>query len=137
MTKADITPDRPIDPQKLLRIASLAREVLEEARKMGPDSSTAPGLASLYGRVQGQLAEALPKELFDELEAIDLDMTFSDGATGDDVRVAYSGLIGWLGGLFQGLQASVQMQTLLQLEKGPLGEEDEDAPKSEKKEGYL
>lgn len=137
MTETDTTPDRPIDPQKLLRIASLAREVLEEARKMGPESSTAPGLASLYGRVQGQLAEALPKELFDELEAIDLDMTFDDGATGDDVRVAYSGLIGWLGGLFQGLQASVQMQTLVQLEKGAEGEEDEDASKPEKKEGYL
>ncbi len=104
---------------------------------MGPDSSTAPGLASLYGRVQGQLAEALPKELFDELEAIDLDMTFDDGATSDDVRVAYSGLIGWLGGLFQGLQASVQMQTLLQLDKGAEDQDDEDPSKPEKKEGYL
>lgn len=136
MTETDTTADRPIDPQKLLRIASLVREVLEEARKMGPDSSTAPGLASLYGRVQGQLAEALPKELFDELEAIDLDMTFGEKATGEDVRVAYSGLIGWLGGLFQGLQASVQMQTLLQLEKGAEAQE-EDIARLQKKEGYL
>lgn len=108
--------DRPLDPEKLLRIASLAREVLEEVRKMDPDEHTSAELAALHQRVTTQLHQALPRELVEELEAIDLDLALHDGATPQEVRIAYSGLIGWLGGLFQGLQAAMQMQTLTQLE---------------------
>src|SRR5919106_5162707 len=108
--------DRPLDPEKLLRIASLAREVLEEARRMEPEKQTVDGLTSLHARVTKQLYEALPQSLVDELEAIDLDLDLDKDATGQEVRLAYSGLIGWLGGLFQGLQAAMHVQTLAQLQ---------------------
>jgi hypothetical protein len=111
------TQDRPLDPEKLLRIASLAREVLEEVRRMQPAQGTVQQLTGLHERVTNQLYEALPKELVDELEAIDLDFSFKEGATEQEVRLAYSGLIGWLGGVFQGLQAAMQVQTLAQLQK--------------------
>jgi hypothetical protein len=120
--------DRPLDPEKLLRIASLAREVLEEARRMEPEKQTVDGLTSLHSRVTKQLYEALPQPLVDELEAIDLDLDLDKDATGQDVRLAYSGLIGWLGGLFQGLQAAMHVQTLAQLQNRPPlepGKEDE------------
>lgn len=124
--------DRPLDPEKLLRIASLAREVLEECRKMDPDEHTAAELAALHNRVTAQLYEALPQHLIDELEAIDIDLPFHDGPTAPEVRIAYSGLIGWLGGLFQGLQAAMQVQALSQFgevrKELESGKEDKETP---------
>lgn len=126
------TSDRPLDPEKLLRIASMAREVLEEVRKMEPAPETVSELASLHGRVTKQLYAALPEGLVDELEAIDLDFSFDSEVTGQEVRLAYSGLIGWLGGLFQGLQAAMHMQSLAQLQQRP---ELESASKDDADEG--
>jgi len=116
-------PERPLDPQKLLRLANLAREVLEETRRMDPQTSTTNDLASLYGRVQDQLKGALPERLADELDAMQLDLPFKDGASTEEVRMVYSGLIGWLGGLFQGLQASILAGGArpLELEPGDAG----------------
>lgn len=122
--------ERPLDPEKLLRIASLAREVLEEVRRMDPDDHTAAELAALHKRVTAQLHDALTPELAEELQAIDLNTCFDGGVTSQEVRIAYSALIGWLGGLFQGLQAAMQVQALQaavqsprSLEPGPEPEE--------------
>ena len=110
--------DRPLDAEKLLRLASLAGQVLEEARQMDQtDESTARGLAALHGRVTSQLYEALPNSLVEELKAMDLHQPFADGATGQEVRLAYAGLIGWLGGLLQGLQAAMQMAHMQQIQQ--------------------
>jgi hypothetical protein len=66
-----------------------------------------------------QVGQAVPDELVKELKALDLGGSFQDGANSQEVRIAYSGLIGWLQGLFQGLQAAVQIQALTQeLEEG-------------------
>jgi hypothetical protein len=110
---ADVPPgDRALDPEKLLRVAGLVRAVLDEVRQMDPDEHTIEELTGLHQRVKGQMNEALPNELAKELAALDLDLSFQGGATGQEVRLAYSGLIGWLGGLFQGLSAAMQMQQL-------------------------
>lgn len=87
---------------------------------MDPDEHTSTELASLHKRVTGQLHEALTPELVEELEAINLDLHLEDerdgqkvrGPTGQEVRIAFAGLIGWLGGLFQGLQAAIQVQAI-------------------------
>lgn len=133
------TEGRPLDPAKLLRVANLVRGVLEEVRHKAPDDSTAMELASLYSRVEKQLNEALPEELVKELEAIDLDFPFANSVTPEEIRVVYAGLLGWLGGLFQGLQASAQAHAVQLLEAAKPGEpeskpggEDKDEP-----EGYL
>jgi len=128
-------PNRPLDPQKLIRIASLAREVLEETRRMGPEQASADQLAKLYGEVNKALVDSLPDELAEELAGMGLDQAFSDGATTDEARITYSGLIGWLSGLFQGLQAAA-------IQNGQLPEVASDAKQepsegAEKPEGYL
>ena len=116
--------DRSLDPEKLLRLAGLVKGVLEELRQMDPretEKHTAEELAALYQRVSTQVAEGLPNSLRRELEAMDLGLPFKDGATGQEVRLAYAGLIGWLSGLFQGLQAAMQyqqMQANLALQQG-------------------
>lgn len=130
--------DRPLDPEKLLRIASLAREILEEVRRMEPEKQTVEELTSLHNRVTKQLYEALPQSLVDELEAIDLDLALQDDATGQEVRLAYSGLIGWLGGLFQGLQAAMHVQTLAQLQdRKPLESAEKDDEDKSPRGPYL
>ncbi|HVF12388.1 MAG TPA: proteasome activator, partial [Actinomycetota bacterium] len=116
------------------------REVLEEARKLGPEDSSVAELAALYQRVKEQLKMALPNFLFEELDQMELDLPFRDEATASEVRVVYSALIGWLGGLFQGLQASAQAQVQSQLP--PSGElPDQEKPPEQtlpaEKEGYL
>ena len=135
--------ERPLDPTKLMRIASMVREVAEEARRMQPTTEAAEELASLYGRVKTQLEDALPEFLVAELNALELDLPFKDGATAEEVRVAYSALIGWMGGLFQGLQASFQAQAAVQqldrkggqeLSMGEFGGANGTNPK---REGYL
>lgn len=116
--------DRPLDPEKLLRLAGLVKAVLDELRQMDPRQTgehTAEELAALYQRVSTQVAEGLPNTLRRELDAMDLGLPFKDGATGQEVRLAYAGLIGWLSGLFQGLQAAMhfqQIQTNLALQGG-------------------
>lgn len=132
--------ERPVDPTKLMRISSLVKEVLEEARRVPPTPEAAQDLANLYRSVKGELEDALPQFLVKELDALQLDKPFEDGATADEVRLAYSGLIGWLGGLFQGLQASFQAQAQLALNEGAGALSD--APQissngKSKKDGYL
>lgn len=124
-------PDRPLDAEKLLRLASLTKAVLDEARSMDPQKTPAEEMAALYRRVSGQLAQSIPIALADELEELDLDAAFPDGASPQEVRLAYSGLIGWLQGLFQGLSAAMQVQSLTkeldQLERGGDSQEDQEA----------
>ena len=113
--------DRPLDPEKLLRLAGLVKGVLEELRQMDPNEQTAEELAALYQRVAVQIAEGLPNSLRQELDAMNLGLPFEDGATAQEVRLAYAGLIGWLGGMFQGLQAAMQyqqMQASMALQQG-------------------
>ena len=132
--------ERPLDPTKLMRIAAMVREILDEARRREPTPDSANQLAELYQRVKLQLEEALPEFLANELDSMALDGPFEDGATVDEVRVAYSGLMGWLTGLFQGLQASFQAQQQLNMNEGqpalPDGQP-QIPPGAEKPEGYL
>jgi hypothetical protein len=121
--------DRPLDPEKLLRLAGLVKAVLEELRQMDPNEQTADELAALYQRVSTEIAEGLPNTLRRELDAMDLGLPFKDGATPQEVRLVYAGLIGWLSGLFQGLQAAMQyqqMQANLSLQQGGEGRRPQD-----------
>lgn len=139
--------DRPLDPEKLLRLAGLVRAVLDEVRQIDPDQATTAELSALHRRVTAQVEDALPNALRDELEAIDLapggdgagpnkadgsgeaasgtsgatGATAGTGATGQEMRFAYAGLIGWLSGLFQGLQAAMQFQQMQAMNALPGG----------------
>jgi len=139
MAMEEIPEERPLDPTKLMRIASMVREILDEARRMQPTKEAAEELAALYGRVRRQLNEALPEFLVTELDAMQLDLPFQDGATAEEVRMAYSGLIGWMSGLFQGLQASFQAQAAVQqIEQSPaIGDLPGNTNGKPKREGYL
>jgi acetoin utilization deacetylase AcuC-like enzyme len=104
--------DRPqqaqaIDPQRLLRIASVTREVLEEARRIRPEPAAVAHLREVHAQIVTELRESLPKELFEELDELTPDIR--DG-TLEELALAHAEILGWLEGLFQGTRLAIQMQ---------------------------
>jgi len=65
---------RAVDPQRLLRIAGVTREVLEEARRIRPEEGAVEHLRQVHGRIYHELKEALPPELYEELDDLTPDL---------------------------------------------------------------
>ena len=124
-----------LDPQRLLRIAGVTREVLEEARRIKPDAGAVDHLRRVHEQISKELREALPPELYEELEELTPDVR--DG-TLEELSLAHAEILGWLEGLFQGTQLAIQAQAAQALDRirRPLpsapaeGDEDADHPDS-------
>lgn len=96
------------EPAKLLRIASMVRELLEETRQTSLDEPGRKRLADIYGRAVGELRGVLSEDLRDELGSLAPSM---EGVpTESELRVAQAQLVGWLEGLFHGIQAAMFAQ---------------------------
>ena len=97
------------EPAKLLRIASMVRELLDETRQTSLDEPGRKRLAEIYGRSVGELAGVLSGDLREELAS--LAPPIEDGVpTESELRVAQAQLVGWLEGLFHGIQAAMFAQ---------------------------
>ncbi|MGH2591868.1 MAG: proteasome activator [Actinomycetota bacterium] len=108
----DASDDQPQEsitqPAKLLRIASMVRELLDETRQASLDEPGRVRLRQIYERSLGELAEVLSGDLREELEALAPPM---EGVPTDaEIRVAQAQLVGWLEGLFHGIQAALFAQ---------------------------
>jgi hypothetical protein len=96
------------EPAKLLRIASMVRELLEETRQASVDEAGRKRLADIYQRSLSELSGVLPSELKQELEEIAPPL---EGVpTESEIRIAQAQLVGWLEGLFHGIQAAMFAQ---------------------------
>ena len=95
-------------PGKLLRIASMIRELVEEVRQTTLDEQGSKRLADVYKSSIDQLKDSLSEELQQELESLALPL--EAGASEGEVRVAQAQLLGWLEGLFHGIQAALWAQ---------------------------
>ncbi|MEX0864647.1 MAG: proteasome activator [Acidimicrobiia bacterium] len=107
------------EPTKLIRIATMTRAMLEEARAAPLDEGGRLRLAEVHARSVDELKEVLSPELQDEFSEVMIPLNKA-GATESEVRVAQAQLIGWLEGLFHGIQASLwtqHMATRSQLEE--------------------
>ena len=125
-------------PTKLIRIASMTRAMLDEARQAPLDEGGRQRLAEVHSRSVEELREVLSPDLQEEFNEIMIPLNKID-ASESEVRVAQAQLIGWLEGLFHGIQASLwsqQMQAqgqLQEMQKGALdapprsGKEDDQA----------
>ena len=100
-------PPEALDPQRLLRIAGVTREVLEEARRIRPEPSAVDHLRRVHGQIYQELKEALPSTLYEELD--DLTPDVRDGSL-EELALAHAEILGWLEGLFQGTQLALQLQ---------------------------
>ncbi len=107
------------DPTKLMRIAVMLREMQEEVRRADPDESGRQRLKDVQRRAFGEMRSVLSEDLQGELD--NLVIRFDEEVpTESEVRIAQAQLIGWLEGLFQGIQAAVfnqQLQARQQLEQ--------------------
>ena len=107
------------EPAKLMRIAVMLRELQEEVRRADVDAAGRDRLKVVHERALDQLCTVLSEDLRGELS--ELTLPFEDGTpTESEIRIAQAQLIGWLEGLFQGIQAAIfnqQMAARAQLEE--------------------
>lgn len=99
------------EPTKLLRIASMTRAMLDEARQAPLDDGGRRRLASVHSKSVEELQEVLSEELQEEFNEIMIPLNNED-ASESELRVAQAQLIGWLEGLFHGIQASLWSQQM-------------------------
>ena len=99
-------------PAKVMRIGSMVKQLLEEVRTGSLDEPSRERLAEIYERSIVELSEALSPDLQDELR--NLALPFKDGVVPSDgeLRVAKAQLVGWLEGLFHGIQATLFAQQI-------------------------
>jgi hypothetical protein len=99
-------------PAKVMRIGSMVKQLLEEVRAGSLDEPSRERLGEIYERSIVELSEALSPDLQDELR--NLALPFRDGEIPSDgeLRVAKAQLVGWLEGLFHGIQATLFAQQL-------------------------
>jgi len=105
-------------PAKLLRIAAMIRELLEEVRKSSPDEAGRKRLRTIYGKALAALKDGLSEDLQKELETLTIPLEGTP--TESEIRLAQAQLVGWLEGLFHGIQAALwaqHMQARAQLDE--------------------
>lgn len=110
-TPADDTSPDVSEPTKLIRIASMTRAMLEEARQAALDDGGRRRMAQVHRLSVEELRGILSPELQDEFGEIMIPLS-NEGATESELRVAQAQLIGWLEGLFHGIQASLWSQQM-------------------------
>jgi hypothetical protein len=100
------------EPAKVMRIGSMVRQLLEEVRGTPLDEPSRERLAEIYERSIVEISTALSPDLVEELHMLAL--PFKDGEIPSDgeLRVAKAQLVGWLEGLFHGIQATLFAQQL-------------------------
>ncbi|HZQ27110.1 MAG TPA: bacterial proteasome activator family protein [Acidimicrobiales bacterium] len=106
-------------PAKVMRIGSMIKQLLEEVRQAPLDEASRVRLKEIYETSVMELGKVLSPDLRDELDR--LAAPFDEGPpTEAELRVAHAQLVGWLEGLFHGIQATLfaqQMQARAQLEE--------------------
>ena len=107
-------------PAKVMRIGSMIKQLLEEVRASDLDEASRVRLKEIHTRSIKELEEGLAPELVEELERISLPFTDDSVPSEAELRVAQAQLVGWLEGLFHGIQTALfaqQMAARQQLEQ--------------------
>ena len=114
------------EPAKVMRIGSMIKQLLEEVRNAPLDEAGRRRLADVHHRSIEELKDGLAPELVAELDRIALPVR-DDSPTDAELRIAQAQLVGWLEGLFHGIQtalvaqqmaAQAQLQQMRQLPPG-------------------
>ncbi len=99
-------------PTKITRIASMTRAMLDEARQAPLDEAGRDQLRQIHQRSLEELREVLTDDLLEEFNEIILPITGEAVPSESVLRIAQAQLIGWLEGLFHGIQASIFSQQM-------------------------
>src|ERR1700745_86684 len=103
--------ERVAPPPKLTRIASMVRALLDEARRAPLDDAGRRSLKEIHERSIHELEEILSPDLRKELEGVSLGFTRATPSE-SELRIAQAQLVGWLEGLFHGIQATLFTQQM-------------------------
>lgn len=96
-------------PAKVMRIGSMIRQLLDEVKAAPLDEASRARLRDIYDTSISELKDGLAPELVEELERLHL--PFDEESPSDaELRIAQAQLVGWLEGLFHGIQAALYAQ---------------------------
>jgi proteasome activator-like protein len=123
-------------PAKVMRIGTMVRQLLEEVRSAPLDDKSRARMREIYETSVAELSEVLSPELKEELTGLSRPFAEDEVPSDAQLRVAHAQLVGWLEGLFQGIQAALfaqQVQSRAQFEEMrrrglPSGEHDQQRP---------
>lgn len=113
--ESDDAPTSPADlveqPAKVMRIGAMIKQLLEEVRSAPLDDAGRKRLAQIHEQSINELKDGLAPELVEELDRIAL--PFSQESPSDaELRIAQAQLVGWLEGLFHGIQTAIVAQQM-------------------------
>jgi len=100
------------EPTKIIRIASMTRALLEEARTAGLDEAGRAKLTRIHDTSLEELREVLSNDLLEEFDEVFEPLRTDEVPSESVLRIAQAQLIGWLEGLFHGIQASLASQQI-------------------------
>ena len=107
-------------PAKVMRIGSMIRQLLEEVKAAPLDEASRQRLKEIHAASIKELESGLAPELVEELERLSLPFTEEGTPSDGELRIAQAQLVGWLEGLFHGIQTAIyaqQMASRAQLEQ--------------------
>ncbi len=107
-------------PAKVMRIGSMIRQLLEEVKAAPLDEASRNRLKDIHAASIKELESGLAPELVEELERLSLPFTEEGTPSEGELRIAQAQLVGWLEGLFHGIQTAIyaqQMAARAQLEQ--------------------
>ena len=107
-------------PAKVMRIGSMIKQLLEEVRSAPLDAAARARLRDIHARSVHELEDALAPELVAELDRLSLPFNTETDPSEAELRIAQAQLVGWLEGLFHGIQTALfaqQMAARAQLEE--------------------
>jgi len=100
------------EPAKVMRIGSMVKQLLEEVRHAPLDEAGRARMREIYDISVGELAEGLSPDLADELRRVARPFAEEETPSEAELRVAQAQLVGWLEGLFHGIQATLFAQQM-------------------------
>ncbi|RFS86849.1 bacterial proteasome activator family protein [Actinomadura spongiicola] len=136
-------------PAKVMRIGGMIRQLLEEVKSAPLDEASRARLREIHKSSIKELEDGLAPELVEELERLSLPFTDGTVPSESELRIAQAQLVGWLEGLFHGIQTTLfaqQMAARAQLEQMrralpagmmPPGAEEDHTPGSRSSGPYL
>jgi len=121
-------------PAKVMRIGSMIRQLLEEVKSAPLDEASRNRLKEIHKASVRELEEGLSPDLVEELERLTLPFSDDQTPSEGELRIAQAQLVGWLEGLFHGIQTAIYAQQMAaraqfeQMRRGlPMGQGEADS----------
>jgi hypothetical protein len=99
-------------PAKVMRIGTMIKQLLDEVRAAPLDDASRARLREIYDNSIRELSSGLAPELREELERLSLPFTEDTVPSDAELRIAQAQLVGWLEGLFHGIQTALFAQQM-------------------------